>query len=71
MLLDVLKMIGMLFIFGLAYFVVWAMMEFVDSFIPVTGDFRLVVFGLMSIIPLAYFAGRARDLWIQTKVAEE
>ena len=71
MLLDVMKMIGMLFIFGLAYFVVWAMIEFVDSFLPITGDFRLVLFGLFTVIPLIYFIGRARELWLQTKIAED
>lgn len=71
MLLDVLKLIGLLFIFGLAFFVVWAMIEFVDSFLPIDGNFRIVIFSLFTAIPMVYFIGRARELWLQTKVVEE
>ena len=71
MLMDIMKFIGMLFLFGLCFFVVWAMIEFVDEIMPITGEFRIVIFGLFTAIPLIYFIGRARELWLQTHIAED
>lgn len=71
MLLDIGKFVAQLFLFGLAYGIVWYMIQFVDSFLPISGEFRIVILGLFSVIPIIYFVGRARDLFLQTGMAKE
>jgi len=70
MLIEYVKFVVMLFVFGTVYWIINFVIVMIDSVLPVAGETRLVIFFVWSIIPIVYFVGRARELWQQKHLVD-